>query len=132
MKTTVKVSSHIRDKLNTLTESLGYHSVDALLYDMVQSYQGDGEAIGRDSDLGDDMDVGDEDAPYGKLERGLLFSALSGDAKSVKHFTGLKQEPYLWVQNALIDAVCECLFFFFFAARPRALSGVRGGCCQAL
>jgi hypothetical protein len=78
------------------------------------------------------MDEDDEDEPNGKLEKGLFFRTIGRDAKSVKHFTGFKWDPYLWVKNALIDAVRECVFFFVFVACPRALSLGSGGSFQVL
>lgn len=132
MKTTIEVSKDLSQKLLSMKQELGVHSKEDVVQYLLQKHVGEGEAIGRDSDSGNDMDEDDEDEANGKLEKGLFFETIGHNAKSVKHFTGLKWEAYEWVKNALIDAVCECLFFLLFLGCPCALCVVRGARLQAL
>lgn len=112
MSTTVQVDKHTAQNLKTLKELWGLKTLNEVIECLMADKEGEDDGIGGSSDGGGEMDEGDDDVRKGKLDQGVFTSALAGDPKAVKHFTGLAFELYNWVVGALKDAVRECDFFY--------------------
>jgi len=117
MTTTVQIAKGTNTLLEKYKGDHGFKSKDDAIRHLLSLSQGKGDDVPDDSDERDAMDYEDDDLPKGKLEQGVFYASLGNDAKSVKHFTGLKDSAYQWVRQQLTQAVRETLFFLFSLAR---------------
>ena len=102
--------------LKQLKEEFQVGSVNEVILKLL-SERGDGNQHPIIDDEPEAMDEDIEIVKNAKLQPGLLWTSLCGDVKSVKHFTGLKAEPYAWVETELVKAVRRSCFFVFRVSR---------------
>lgn len=111
MATSIKLKSATKEALKQLKEEFQVGSVDEVILKLLSERGEDGNQHPIIDDEPEAMDEDIKIVKNAKLKPGLLWTSLRGDAKSVKHFTGLKAEPYAWVEKELVKAVSRCCFF---------------------
>jgi hypothetical protein len=111
MTTTIHVLKATKAGLKVLKKEFGVGSLDEVVDKLLSERAGDDNQHPIVDDGAEPMDEDIAIVENAKLQPGLLWTTLGGDAKSVKHFTGLKAQAYAWVETELIKAVRRSCFF---------------------
>ena len=111
MSTTIQIGKDTSAILKQLKEEFQVGSVNEVILKLLSERGEDGNQHPIIDDEPEAMDEDIDIVKNAKLQPGLLWTSLCGDVKSVKHFTGLKAEPYAWVETELVKAVRRSCFF---------------------
>ena len=127
MTTTVQITKGTNALLEKYKSNHGFKSKDDVIQHLLGLSADKGKAVAAHPKKNDGRDDEDDELPKGKLEQGIFYASLGNDAKSVKHFTGLKDSAYQWVRQQLTQAVRETLFFLLFSLVGHELHDERCG-----
>ena len=114
-ETTVKVETHVRDRLKNFKEARGLSSMSAAIDELLDMAAGGGGDSGSDGGPEAMDDGSDQEENDGRVPQLLSYEILSGNEKALKYFTGLRTGAKDWLMAALRLAVrCSRVFFVFF------------------
>lgn len=107
---TIRVTKGLRDWLNEQVKRGEHKSVEQLLQATFPDAPREGDPLERVGSPRDDAAA--EKTPSKKRHAAppISYAAIKDDHASLKHWTGLKQEPFKWVMRKLSKEVRNIFF----------------------